>query len=481
MPSAGQSKLADKSFAGQNKCNPKNVDRPFIIDWDATDQSSFQSHAASDVVFVHYEGCELKPLDGCRDDSVKGSFGSYQPPTLTSGGVETIDIHDENELFAKLPLGAATLGGRVQSGEKFHMEYYVSGTRTATRDKVFKSDLAKNPKCATATHFVYAYNLGAFALAATSSLKGEVEGSYFGFGGGGKKATGTTAEKKGGELSSCRGESSKDGETCKVPIRLTLREVGAGTNPEAGAGKAPESDASLNLAGQVKAGSDSEKRAVAYLDSALIKKQARDGKACIVELDQHDANDARPISTSTNPASGKIAGLRAECLMLAGQCDAGKALFRKAIAATRADAIPPDRIDILTETMAAQNCSGPGGSDREKYLRAMADLNKGAGTNALGGEKKTVAECQSAFDTFMKLRTVVKPKDASDHQIPEKPFDAVGIAGANCFAKAGDCATAWKAYKTMNDAKGPDDGWKAKDDKILRTTFESVVPICKGK
>src|SRR4051794_26809063 len=69
---AGQSKLADKTFAGQNKCNPKNADRPFIIEWDATDQSSFQSFAASDVVFVHYEGCELKVLDACRDDSVKG-------------------------------------------------------------------------------------------------------------------------------------------------------------------------------------------------------------------------------------------------------------------------------------------------------------------------------------------------------------------------------------------------------------------------
>jgi hypothetical protein len=476
MPSAGQSKLADKSFAGQNKCNPKNMDRPFIIDWDATDQSSFQSHAASDVVFVHYQGCELKTLDGCRDDSVKGSFGSYKPVELTSGGVETIDIHDENELFAKLPLGAATLGGRVQSGEKFHMEYYVSGTRTATRDKVYKNDLAKNAKCAGATHFVYAYNLGAFGLAATSSLKGEVEGSYFGFGGGAKKATATTAEKKGGELSSCKGESAKEGETCRVPIRLTLREIGDGANPDAAAAKAPETDASLNLAGQLKATTDAEKQAAGHLETAMVKKQAKDGKSCLDELTIHDTLDARPTGLSTNPASGKVAGLRAECLMLAGQCDAGKSLFRKAVAATKAGEIPPDRIDVLTETLAAQNCSGSGGSDRDQYLRAIATLNRGG----LGIQTKTLAECQSAFDTFMKLRTVVKPKDADDSQIPERPFDALGVPAPACFAKAGDCAAAYKTFKAMNDAKGPEYP-KLKDEKIARKIFEGYVPTCKGK
>lgn len=65
-------KLADKTFAGQNRCNPKNAERPFIIEWDQTDQSTFQAITANDVVFVKYEGCNLKVLDGCRDDSVKG-------------------------------------------------------------------------------------------------------------------------------------------------------------------------------------------------------------------------------------------------------------------------------------------------------------------------------------------------------------------------------------------------------------------------
>ncbi|MBX3190332.1 MAG: hypothetical protein KF819_25255 [Labilithrix sp.] len=477
LPTPGEHKLIDKTFAGQNKCNPKNADRPFIVEWDATDQSSFQALAASDVIFVRYQGCELKALDGCRDDSVKGSLGSYKPVEFTSGGVESIDIHDEGELYAKLPLGAASLSGRVQSGEKFHMEYYVSGTRTATRDKVYKGDLAKNPRCAEATHFVYAYNLGAFALASQSSLKAQVDGSYFGFKAGGKTGSTTNAEKRGGELSACKGESAKEVESCKVPIRLTLREIEGGSDPAASAASAPETDASLNLAGQLKATTDAEKKALGHLESANVKKQSRDGKGCLDELTQHDALDPRPAGLSTNPASGKNAGLRAECMMLAGQCEAGKAHFRKALAATKSGDMGPEHMDRVTDATAAQSCAGGNLSERDQYLRAMSDLTKGG----LGVQSKTVAECQAAFDTFMKLRTTVKRKDASDSQVPEKPLTAMGATAPLCFAKAGDCGAALKAFKAINDAKGPDDAPKAKDDKMLRTQFDALVPICKGK
>jgi hypothetical protein len=467
--------LYSKSYAGQNKCNPKDHSRPFIIDWDATDQSSFQAHASGDVVIVKYHGCELEVLGGCRDDSAKGNFaGSYKAIEWTSGGVETIDIQTEAELYAKLPLGVASLDGRVTSGEKFHMEYYVSGTRTATRDHLYKSDLAKNPACAGATHYVYQYNLGAFALASMSKLKGEVNGSYFGFGAGGSSSNQTNADKKGGELGACKGDSSKEVDACKVPIRLTLREIGDGDNPEMASVKAPDTDASLNVAGKLKAETAEQKKALEHLATAEQKKQAMDGKSCLAELDQHDKLDPRPLGLSTNPAAGKTAGLRGECLMLSGQCAIGKAAFRKAVEATKGGEIGPEQIDKITEAEGAMYCQGGTMSDREQFLKAGADLRDGG----LGVKKKTVAECQAAFDTYMKLRTKVKPKDEDDTMIP-KSLDAIAMPAPNCFAKAGDCEAAYKAYKQINDAKGPDDGWKAKDDKQLKTAFDGLVPKCK--
>src|SRR5262249_14968061 len=150
-------------------------------------------------VVVKYVGCNLTVLDSCSDDSVKGALGAYKPVEWTSGSLEKIDIANEGELYAKLPLGAAELSGRVHGGEKFHMEYFVSGTRPASRPAVYKKELEKIPGCRGATHFVYAYNLGAFALGSLKQLGGEVNGSsMFGFGAqANAKANKTTnAEKK---------------------------------------------------------------------------------------------------------------------------------------------------------------------------------------------------------------------------------------------------------------------------------------------
>ena len=65
----------DNSFAAQNACDPKNHLRPFIIEWDATDRSSFEAYAANDILVVRYEGCDMQILEECRDDSIRGSQG----------------------------------------------------------------------------------------------------------------------------------------------------------------------------------------------------------------------------------------------------------------------------------------------------------------------------------------------------------------------------------------------------------------------
>jgi hypothetical protein len=71
----------DKTFAGQDRCSPKRHDRPFIIEWDATDLSQFESITSNDLVFVRYEGCDLHVVDSCRNDSVKGALrGGHHVP-----------------------------------------------------------------------------------------------------------------------------------------------------------------------------------------------------------------------------------------------------------------------------------------------------------------------------------------------------------------------------------------------------------------
>lgn len=484
QPQDVQAKAMANTFAGKNKCNPKNHDRPFIIEWDATDMSGFEARTKSDVVFVKYDGCELKVLDNCVNDSVRGSFGSYRPVEWTSGSVEVMEIENEGDLYAKLPLGAATLGGRVQGGEKFRMEYFVAGTRNATRDKIYRSDLMNTAGCKDATHFVYGYNLGAFALGASSNVKGEVGGTFWGVGAGGSKSSKSKAEKTGGQLATCRGDSAKEVESCKTPIRLTLREIEDGTNPDAQAMMAAETPTAANLAGKLKAATDREKKAAEHADQARAKLTARDGKSCIAELDMHDKLDPRPAGLSTNAKGSYYAMLRAQCLMVMGQCDAGKQLYRRSLEATATVQMGPEQVDRSVDAVAGMFCQGSNMNGRDRIIKATQELSQGAYMS-----KKDTAFCAAQVKTLKELIPTTKPKDEDDDAVLNAP-DALSNSGTACFVKAGDCDAAWNHYVDMN--KHPEyykfskperreliEKGKNMDPKILRSGFESIYSKCK--
>ena len=464
-----QSSKMEGTFAGQNRCNPKNHERPFIIEWDATDMSSFESRAANDVVFVRYQGCDLIVMDSCVDESVRGSFGSYKPVEWTSGSVEALDIANEGELFTKLPLGVGSLGGRVHGGEKFHMEYFVSGTRTATRDSIHRADLAKKPGCKNATHFVYAYNLGAFALGAQSSIKAEAGGTVWGASAGGSRSSQSKADKRGGDLGTCRGESAKEMQTCKVPIRLALREIAADESADAKDARAPETPEAQNLAGRLQAATDREKQAEEHARAAETRLASRDGKSCLAELDLHDQLDPRPSGLSTSTGS-YLAANRARCLMLAGQCPAGKDFYRKALEkSAAAGTTGPSELDRKTDETATLYCQGGTMSPRDQFLKAGADLEVGAYK-----ERKDVAYCKAAYDVAKRLVSTVKPKDEDD---PVKfVFANVRTNGPKCLARAGDCTAALAVYKEawMLDPLMPEASKKL-NDQGLRVGFDSVV------
>ncbi len=437
---SGQSRLMDQSFAGQNACNPNNHARPFIIEWDATDASSFESHAANDIVVVRYEGCMLTVLDECRNDSIRGQQGAYRPPEWTSGSLERIDISNEGELFAKLPLAQASLGGRVSGGEGFHMEYYVAGTRNATRDSVYQADLADNPGCAGATHFVYAYNLGAFALGSRNELKSEAGLSAFGFGAGVKTRSANLAEKKGGDLRTCTAESATEVQGCKAPIRLALRKIREGEDPDRLAERAPDSDASLNAAGKVAARVEVSATAQAHFDSAIEKLHARDGKGCLAELNRHAKLD--PKHASTDPKQ-PIAMYRAQCLMLAGKCDAGKQLLRKHYMATVESQWGPEQTERSVESTAAMYCEGKL-NDRDAIMRALTQLNKGAFMTKL-----SVKSCETQWATIERLRGRVKPISESDEALNHLDVVLETQVPA-CLSRAGDCDRAWAAHVKLS-------------------------------
>lgn len=460
---SGQSALMDGTFAGANKCSPKNHDRPFVVEWDATDMSQFEAIATSNLVFVAYTGCELRVVDTCRNDSVPGQFGAYRTIDWTSGSVEKIDIQNEGELYAKLPLGVATLGARVSAGEKFLMEYFVAGTRTATRAAQYRGDLATVPGCKDVTHFVYGYNLGAFALGSKKNIQGEAGATVWGVGAGGSSKYASAAEKKGGLLSTCRSESAQEVTGCKTPIRLSLRAIDEGKNPSAEAALAPETPDAKNLAGQLKREKDAGKSAEGHLASAEEKAMAKDGAGCLAEYDAYDRLEPESTKHTTNPAS-KYSQPRAACLLMTGQCDAGRELYTKSYAKM---GVAPATIDMLVSDNVAKMCRGKGMTPREELVRAAATLHDGAFT------KTEPKACRDAYDAAQRLKSQVKWAADSDVNLMLLP-ETLGERAPACFARAGDCKAAFDVYKEQNARPGAG----AAD---LRARFDGKFAACKGK
>ncbi|MCA9598439.1 MAG: hypothetical protein KC776_34235 [Myxococcales bacterium] len=427
---SGQSGLMGETFAGKNKCNPENHERPFVIEWDATDMSSFESLAQRDVVVVQYEGCKLRILDGCRDDAIPGAYSAYRPVSWTAGSLERVEIGSEADLYAKLPLGVGELSGRVAGGEKFRMEYFVAGTRNATRPGLYQGDIQKNPACQGATHFVYGYNLGAFALGSTSESSLSAGGSLYGFGAGGEQKRHDSAEKHGGDLASCTSDAAHEIASCKVPIRLTLRPIEPGDNPDHAAQRAPDTDSSLNAAGKVAETVEMSAEAKDRYLAAQAKLRAGDGKSCLAELDKHDALDPKHPSTE---ASSGLDLERPKCLMLAGQCDAGRQLARKYVEQRGPGKYSND--DDAVDALVGEFCRGKM-APRDQLLVALHTIVEGY---VKGGA--SAKECEQSYFTAKKLLKTIKNVPAHGAE------DGIHHWAAICAARAKDCKTAYKLFK----------------------------------
>jgi len=454
------------TFAGANACNPKSHDRPFVIEWDGTDMSQFESVAAYDTVFVSYHGCDLKIVDSCRNDSVKAQLGSYRPVEWTSGSVEKIEVRNEGELFAKLPLGAATLGARVKAGEAFSMEYFVAGTRTGTRAAIRRGDLAALPGCKDATHYVYAYNVGAFALGSKKSVAGGGSVGVGGFGGGGAASSERSAEKSGGDLAKCRSDSATEVSGCKVPIRLTLRPIEDGQASDTLAAAAAETPDAKNLAGKIQRERTDATTVEGHIRAAEEKQIAKDYAGALAEYDAYDQLEPDAAKQSRNPAS-KWSQPRAQMLMLTGQCEAGRELYRKSLEKM---GFPPPIVDSQTSDTVAQRCVGNKGiTPNEELVRAMRQLRDGRFPPPGGTVDLKV--CKDAYATVKRLEGTVKPRGEVDLlRFPE----SVGEEAPGCFANAKDCATGLAVYKERSARRGASDAQ-------VKSDFERKYRACAGK
>lgn len=196
-----------------------NQATPLITEWPASEKANLEALLKRGGVAVSYTGCSMQLLTHC---ALPGTYHWQR----TSPASDYLEINDEDELYAKLPLGAASLQGELKRWGKLSMETRVSGQLRL--EGLQPSDIPEAGDCARATHVIGSLSVGAFTL---SSGGGYTAGASADVGvgesavvqAGGKMTRGAGLVRSAGETQACS-ESTEGAPhpNCRSPIQAFL-------------------------------------------------------------------------------------------------------------------------------------------------------------------------------------------------------------------------------------------------------------------
>ncbi len=218
--------LAEAEGASPDALCQSATDRnnPIIVEWPATQKVELESVANHGLVVVHFEGCKLTVLSRCQ---ATGGY-KFEPTTPQRDG---IDVKDEDDLFAKLPVSSQALRAELASGKALKLDYVLVGRRVtdATAPEM-------TGDCAGATHFVKTIALGAYDMKTAARASG---GAGIDIGivqvGGDSKSERNRARSS-GNVDGCAAKTDID-ETnvrsagCSAPVQLGLEPLAGVATP----------------------------------------------------------------------------------------------------------------------------------------------------------------------------------------------------------------------------------------------------------
>lgn len=276
---------------------------PLVVEWPGTAKVDLEAVSKRSVVVVSYRGCTLKVLSACS------AQGKYQFVDTTPTR-DKVAIGSDTDLYARLPLGAASLKGELQAGSTLELDYVAVGQHLAGAPGKLTGD------CEGATHYVRSMTVGAYSLDAFASASGAAEASLGSAGAGVGRKEQVRRLRGAGDVDGCSKAGSRS--TCSAVLQL-------GLTPLAGApGAAGEGD----LGTASSAGADgpedgvvsrkAEKQAYKLREGAFQKFNGGDAKGCLADLDRADKIDP------TTADEGYAQSFRYMCELLAGKCAQGK-------------------------------------------------------------------------------------------------------------------------------------------------------------
>lgn len=145
---------------------------PLVVEWPGTAKVDLEAASKRGLVAVSYAGCTMKVLTNCQIE------GTYELESTTPAR-DRIEISDANELYAKLPLGAASLKAELSLDSALALDYIAVGQRIAAAPPK-----ASDGDCQDATHYIRTITVGAFKLDVRAKGKVGAEAGIGSAGGG---------------------------------------------------------------------------------------------------------------------------------------------------------------------------------------------------------------------------------------------------------------------------------------------------------
>jgi hypothetical protein len=134
---------------------------PLVTEWPASEKANLEARLREGGVVVAYSGCAMRLLPQCR---VKGSYVWQR----TTASTDMMEIHNEDELYAKLPLGAVSLEGELRNSGRLAVQTTVAGQLKLTG--LTPADVPTGGECTGATHLIGSLSVGAFKLKSGGAL-----------------------------------------------------------------------------------------------------------------------------------------------------------------------------------------------------------------------------------------------------------------------------------------------------------------------
>ncbi len=206
-----------EDYTGQAKCGVKtSSDKPLVIEWPAAERAALEARATKGLVAVRYSGCEMEVLTTCS------AAGAYEYVGLTQK-TEGVRITNTDQLYAKLPIGAAGLESKLERAGQLNVDMTIVGRREANESVFNERDL--DGRCDDATHVITGLTVGSFSFYTGKSAEIGAGASVGNVGAGVGSSTDQQVLKTDGDVTSCTSAGTTDTappEGCGALLRVEV-------------------------------------------------------------------------------------------------------------------------------------------------------------------------------------------------------------------------------------------------------------------